>query len=201
VPGAAASDRRRICVARIGAAHGIGGEVKLWPYTAEPLDVGRYGALQTEDGQHSFEIESLRPAGDCFIARLKGVTDRSAAERLCQTHLYVSRTQLPAPPPDEFYYADLIGLAAEDCGGNSLGKVVAVHNFGAGDLLEIAPAEGGDTVLVPFTAAHVPQVDIAAGRIVLDGSAGFFEREPPSPAFSRRRTRERMGRPLPQGNG
>jgi 16S rRNA processing protein RimM len=183
-PAATGSDKHRICVARIGAAHGIGGEVKLWPYTADPLAVGRYGSLETEDGRRSFAIESLRPAGDCFIARFKGVTDRSAAERLCQTDLYVLRAQLPAPQPDEFYHADLIGLAVEDRGGKSLGAVVAVHNFGAGDLLEIAPAEGGDTVLFPFTAAHVPQVDIAAGRIVLDRLADFFERDNPRRALS-----------------
>jgi 16S rRNA processing protein RimM len=186
---ATGSDKHRICVARIGAAHGICGEVKLWPYTVEPLDVGRYGPLQTEDGQGSFEIESLRPAGDCFIAKLKGVTDRSAAERLRQTNLYVSRAQLPALPPDEFYHADLIDLAAEDRGGKSLGKVVAVHNFGAGDLLEIAPAAGGDTVLFPFTAAHVPEVDIAAGRIVLDRPDDFFEPERPPRVLSSRRAK------------
>jgi 16S rRNA processing protein RimM len=183
-------DKNRICVARIGAAHGTSGEVKLWPFTAEPQAVGGYGPLETADGARSFEIEALRPAKDCLIARLKGVTDRSAAERLCHLDLYVPRGRLPTPQHDEFYHADLIGLAVEDAGGKAIGTVVAVHNFGAGDLLEIAPAAGGDTVMLAFTAAVVPRVEIAAGRIVLDPE--LFERESPSvqgPTPPRKRAR------------
>jgi 16S rRNA processing protein RimM len=90
----------RICVARIGAAHGTAGEVRLWPFTTRPKDVASYGPLQTVDGTRVFEIASLRPAKDCLVARLKGVTDRSAAERLCNTDLYVPRERLPAPEPD-----------------------------------------------------------------------------------------------------
>ncbi len=103
------------------------------------------------------------------------MTDRSAAERLRNLDLYVPRGRLPAPQPDEFYHADLIGLAVEDGRGKPIGSVVAVHNFGAGDLLEIALAEGRETVMLPFTAAAVPQVDIAAGRIVLDPGASLVE--------------------------
>jgi 16S rRNA processing protein RimM len=183
-------DRNRICVARIGAAHGTSGEVRLWPFTAEPQAVGGYGALETADGARSFEIEAVRPAKDCLIARLKGVTDRSAAERLCNLDLYVPRERLPVAQHDEFYHADLIGLAVEDAGGKAIGSVVAVHNFGAGDLLEIAPAAGGDTVMLAFTAAVVPRVEIAAGRIVLDPE--LFERESPSaqgPTPPRKRAR------------
>jgi len=165
----------RVCVARIGAAHGTRGEVKLWPFTAAPAAVGDYGPLETADGSRSFEIEALRPAKDFFVARLKGVTDRTAAERLRNTDLYVPRERLPAPDPDEFYHADLIGLDAEDTAGKTLGTVVAVHNFGAGDLLEIAPAGGGETVMLPFTAAIVPVIEIARGQIIVDAPLGLLE--------------------------
>jgi 16S rRNA processing protein RimM len=165
----------RVCVARIGAAHGTRGEVKLWPFTAAPEAVSDYGLLETADGTRSFEIETLRPAKDFFVARLKGVTDRTAAERLRNTDLYVPRERLPAPDPDEFYHADLIGLDAQDVVGNALGSVVAVHNFGAGDLLEIAPAGGGETVMLPFTAAFVPVIEVARGRIVVDAPPGLLE--------------------------
>jgi len=157
-----------ICVARIGAAHGTGGEVRLWPFTTKPQSVGAYGPLQTADGKRTFEIETLRPAGDFLVTRFKGVTDRAAAERLCNIELYVPRERLPVPEPDEFYYADLIGLQAQDMAAKTVGSVVAVHNFGAGDLLEIAPADGGETVMLPFSATSVPIVDIASGRIVVD---------------------------------
>jgi 16S rRNA processing protein RimM len=165
----------RVCVARIGAAHGTRGEVRLWPFTAAPAAVGEYGPLETADGARSFEIEALRPAKDFFVARLKGVTDRTAAERLRNTDLYVPRERLPDPEPEEFYHADLIGLDAFDAAGAAFGTVVAVHNFGAGDLLEIAPAGGSDTVMLPFTAAIVPTVEIANGRIVVAPPAGLLE--------------------------
>jgi 16S rRNA processing protein RimM len=156
-----------ICVARIGAAHGTGGEVRLWPYTARAEDVAAYGPLQTADGTRVFEIVSLRPGKDFLVARLKGVTDRTAAERLCNTDLYVPRERLPEPEPDEFYHADLIGLRADDTAGKAVGAVVAVHNFGAGDILEIAPEAGGETLMLPFSATAVPAVEIAVGRIVI----------------------------------
>ena len=157
-------------MARIGAAHGTTGEVKLWPFTADPQAVGRYGALDAADGR-SIEIEQLRPAKGFFIARIKGVTDRNGAERLCNVDLFVPRDRLPPPAADEYYYADLIGLAAEDAAGRPIGTVIAIHDFGAGDLLEIEPASGGETMLLPFTAAVAPNVDIAARRIVLDPPA------------------------------
>jgi 16S rRNA processing protein RimM len=160
-------EKHRVCVARIGAAHGTRGEVRLWPFTAEPEAVAKYGPLETADGTACFEIESLRTAKDGFVARLKGVTDRSAAERLRNVELYVPRLRLPDPEPDEFYHADLIGLAAIEANGGALGTVIAVHNFGAGDILEIAPS-GGDPFMVPFTVAAVPVVDLAAGRIVVE---------------------------------
>jgi 16S rRNA processing protein RimM len=169
----------RVCVARIGAAHGTRGEVKLWPFTASAEAVGDYGPLETADGTRAFEIEAMRPAKDFFVVRLKGVSDRTAAERLRNIDLYVPRERLPAPEPDEFYHADLVGLDVRDAAGTALGIVIAVHNFGAGDLLEIAPATGGETVMLPFTAATVPAVEIAGGRIIVDAPTGLFE---PAPA-------------------
>ena len=156
----------RVCVAQIGAAHGVRGEVRLKSFTEDPLNVTRYGALETEDGRR-FEVEALRPAKDVLIARLKGVADRNAAAALKNTRLYVPRERLPQPADDEFYQADLIGLAAHTRDGAPFGTVMAVHNFGAGDLLEIEPAAGGATVMLPFTRAVVPVVEIASGRIVV----------------------------------
>jgi 16S rRNA processing protein RimM len=164
----------RVCVARIGAAYGTGGEVKLWPFTARAEAVAAYGPLQTADGTRTFEIEALRPAKDFLVARLKGVTDRASAERLRNTDLYVPRERLPVPEAEEFYYADLIGLHAEDRAGRAVGVVVAVHNFGAGDILEIAPIADGDTVMLPFSTAAVPSVEVATGRIVVDVPEGLF---------------------------
>ncbi len=169
--------QNRVCVARIGAAHGTGGEVKLWPFTGRAEAVAAYGPLQTADGSRVFEIEALRPAKDFLVARLKGVTDRAAAERLCNTELYVPRERLPIPEPDEFYYADLVGLRAEDTAGGAIGVVVAVHNFGAGDILEIAPDAGGETVMLPFSTAAVPGVEVAIGRIVVTLPEGLLAPE------------------------
>jgi 16S rRNA processing protein RimM len=156
---------KRICVARIGAAHGTTGEVRLWSFTADPRAVASYGALTTADGR-TIEIASLRTGKEFLIARIAGVTDRNGAERLCNLDLFIPRDRLPPPAADEFYHTDLIGLTAQDRDGRALGTVVAVHNFGAGDLLEIAPARG-DTLLLPFTTEVAPEIDIAGGRIVL----------------------------------
>ena len=162
-----AADSKRICVARIGAAHGIRGEMRLWPFTADPLAVAAYGPLESADGVR-FEIEALRPGKGFLVVRLKGIADRSAAERLNNAELFVPRERLPEPDAEgEYYHADLIGLAAVDAGGTALGTVVAVQNFGAGDLIEIQPPGGGETVLLPFTATVVPVVDIAGGRLVV----------------------------------
>ncbi len=158
----------RVCIAQIGAAHGVRGEVRLKAFTEDPLSVARYGALETEDGKQRFEIEAVRPAKDMLVARLKGVSDRDAAERLKNLRLYVSRERLPKPADDEFYVADLVGLAAVRTNGEAVGTVKAVHNFGAGDLLEIEPADGGATVMLPFNETAVPRVDVAARKIVVE---------------------------------
>ena len=158
----------RIRVARIGAAHGIRGEVKLWSFTEDPLAVTDYGPLETEDGARRFEIEAARLAKDHLVARLKGVADRDAAEKLRNTDLFVSRDRLPPiEDADTFYHADLVGLAAVGEDGAALGTVTAIHNFGAGDLIEIASAAGGEALLLPFNETTVPTIDLKAGRLVV----------------------------------
>lgn len=156
----------RVCVAQIGAPHGVRGEVRLRAFTVDPATVTRLGPLTSRDGR-SFTIETLRPAKDVFVARLKGVGDRTAAEKLTNLELYVAREALPEPEAEEFYHADLIGLAATRADGTAVGTVVAVHNFGAGDVLELRPASG-PTVMLPFTRAAVPVVDVAGRRLVVD---------------------------------
>ena len=157
----------QICVARIGAAHGVRGAVKLWTFTEDPLAVRDYGPLTTKDGARQFEVTHLREAKDHLVATLKGVTTRDDAERLNGLELYVPRDRLPETDDDEYYHADLIGLAAVNAAGERLGRVVAIHNFGAGDIIEIAPPNG-PTMLLPFTNAVVPTVDLAGGRVVIE---------------------------------
>jgi 16S rRNA processing protein RimM len=158
----------RICVAQIGAAHGLRGEVRLRSFTEDPAAVTGYGPLESEDGTRRFEIEALRPAKDHFVARLAGVADRDAAEKLTNLKLYVPRDRLPPAPDDgTFYHADLVGLAAVTRDGAALGTVTAILNFGAGDLVEIKPVGGGEPLMVPFTDTTVPEIDVAAGRMVV----------------------------------
>jgi 16S rRNA processing protein RimM len=155
----------RITLATIGAPHGVKGEVRVKSFAAEPMALAAYGTLFAEDGR-VFEIERLRPAKGVLVAKFRGIDDRDAAERLKGVSLSVERSALPAPDTNEFYHADLIGLQAVDSTGDPLGSVVAVQNFGAGDILEIASAQGL-SLLVPFTKEHVPDIDVAAGRLVV----------------------------------
>jgi 16S rRNA processing protein RimM len=157
----------QICVARIGAAHGVRGQVKLWTFTEDPLAVKSYGPLSTKDGSRQFEVTHVREAKDHLVATLKGIATRNDAERLNGIELFVARDKLPATEEDEYYHADLIGLAAVTATDKPLGRVIAIHNFGAGDIIEIAPSEG-PTLLLPFTNAVVPTVDLAGGRVVIE---------------------------------
>src|SRR3954463_5730167 len=159
--------RAQICVARIGAAHGVRGAVKLWTFTEDPLAVKRYGPLATKDGMRSFEVTHAREAKGHLVATLKGIGTREDAERLNGIELYIPRDKLPATDADEYYHADLIGLAAVSAAAQPIGRVVAIHNFGAGDIIEIAPLRGTN-LLLPFTNAVVPTVDIAAGHVVIE---------------------------------
>ena len=156
-----------ICVARIGAAHGVRGAVKLWTFTEDPFAVKDYGPLTTRDGARQFEVTHAREAKDHLVATLKGIATREDAERLNGIELYIAREKLPATDEDEYYHADLIGLAAVNTANEPLGRVTAIHNFGAGDIIEIAPAQG-PTMLLPFTNAVVPTVDLADGRVVIE---------------------------------
>jgi 16S rRNA processing protein RimM len=157
---------KRICVARIGAAHGVRGDVRLWTFTDDPLAVAAYGPLTTRDGARQFSLANAREAKGHLVATLEGVTTREAAEALNGVELYVARDRLPAPGDDEFYYADLIGLRAVTPAGSPLGRIIAVHNFGAGDVIEI---EGeGVSELLPFNRATVPTIDLAQGFAVIE---------------------------------
>ena len=156
----------KILLARIGAAHGVRGEVRVKAFTADPMALREYGPLAAGDGR-LFQVERLRLAKEVVIAKFRGIDDRNAAEALNGTDLFVLRERLPAPEEeDEFYHADLLGLAAFGAAGDPLGTVVAVHNFGAGDILDIAPSRG-PSILVPFTRDCVPSVDLAAGRLLV----------------------------------
>jgi 16S rRNA processing protein RimM len=178
-----------VCVARIGAAHGVRGAVKLWTFTENPLAVTRYGPLFSKDGARSFEVAHAREGKGHLVATLKGVTNRNEAESLNGLELYVAREKLPATEDDEYYHADLIGLAAETAAGEPLGRVVAIHNFGAGDIIEIAPP-GGATMLLPFTNAVVPTVDLAGGRVVIDPPQEIEGEYPAGDENTLRRSRE-----------
>jgi len=166
-----------VVVGQVGAAHGIKGEVRLRSFTETPMDIAGYAPLTAPDGR-CFEIEAARPAAgsapDMLVVRFKGIDERGAAEALNGIELSVTRDRLPEPQEDEFYHADLIGLAAVTVGGQTLGTVIAVNNYGAGDILEIAPPRG-TPILVPFTRAAVPEVDVTGGRVVVDPPPGLIE--------------------------
>ncbi len=157
-----------ICIGAIAGAFGINGEVRLKSFCSEPSDIAAYGVLTTEDGSREFRITLTRPVAGGLGARLQGVSTREQAEALRGVSLFVPRERLPSLPDDEFYHSDLIGLAAFDTGGEPLGQVTAIHNHGAGDIIEISPTRHKSALLLPFTKTIVPNVDVLAGRIVID---------------------------------
>jgi 16S rRNA processing protein RimM len=165
-------DSDLILVGAFGAAVGLTGEVTLASFTADPTGIARLGPLIAKDGRR-FEILSLRTNTKGCVARVKGIETREAAEALKGVALHVARASLPPTSDEDYYHADLIGLAAVTLTGEALGEIAAVHNFGAGDLLELRFAARAKTVLVPFTREAVPGVDIAAGRVVIDSGAAF----------------------------
>jgi len=162
------------CVGAIAGGFGVQGEVRLKSFCADPAAIAGYAPLVTEDGR-SFGVRLLRPIPGAFAARLTGVATREEAEALKGTRLYAPRDRLPPLGDDEFYHADLIGLAVVDAGGVALGVVRAVLDHGAGDILEVA-RPGKPELLLPFTRAVVPTVDIAGRRIVVDPPEGLLER-------------------------
>lgn len=162
----------KVCVGAIAGAFGVRGEVRLKSFTAEPEDLVAYGPLQTEDGAQSFDVTLTGQTKGALVGRLSGVATKEMADRLKGLRLYVDRAKLPDPEDDEYYHADLIGLEVFDTGGDPLGRVKAVLNHGASDILEIDPTDGGASVLLPFTQEAVPTVDLGAGRIVADPPEG-----------------------------
>ncbi len=180
MPVSATSDTLLLMGAILGA-HGIKGEVKVKSFAAQPSDIAAYGPLSDAKEKRRFELSIVGTADatrGVLIARIAGVADRNAAEALKGTELYVAREKLPhLMDTDEFYFADLIGLLAVDAGGKPYGRIVSVDNYGAGELLLVAPEEGSDrdSFVVPFTKTFVPAVDVAAGKVVLKLPADFFE--------------------------
>lgn len=164
----------RICLGVITGPHGVQGTVRIKSFTEVPEDVARYGPLSDQSGRRRFEVQILGIAKGVVIARLSGVEDRVRAEGLRGVRLYLPRSALPQTEADEYYHADLIGLEAVLGDGTPVGRVRAVHDFGAGDTLELA-RPGAPPIMVPFTRAIVPIVELAAGRLVLDPPPGLFE--------------------------
>ena len=162
----APSEQKLVCVAAVAAAHGVRGALKLKTFTEDPENVGDYGPLLDEAGAELFAVRVIAPAKGGVIALAEGITDREAADALRGLRLYVPRARLPEPEPDSFYYEDLVGLGVVDSDGRNLGQVVAVHDFGAGEVLEYRDGEGREAML-PFTAALIPEVDLERGRLVL----------------------------------
>ncbi|MFG5117555.1 ribosome maturation factor RimM [Methylorubrum sp. POS3] len=182
----ASPDPNLVLLGEFGRPHGLHGEVRLKSYTGDPTAIAAYGPLRLPDGR-MVELEDARqaPGGspDLLIVRVKGITHRSGVEALSRLTLAIARDKLgQAAEEDEFFLTDLIGLTVVDGSGTALGTIVAVPNYGGGDLLEIRPAAGGPTALLPFTKAFVPSLDIAGGRIVADPPGDLFAPPGPKPA-------------------
>lgn len=164
----------RICVGAIAGSYGVKGEVRLKSFCADPEAISEYDPLFSEDGSKKYSFTLTRAVKNGFSAKIKGVTNKEQAEKLRGIRLFADRNQLPELPDDEFYHADLIGLIVLDTGGNNLGRVKNVQNFGAGDLLEIEGSALENTALLPFTKEVVPTVDLTGGRIIADPPEGVF---------------------------
>ncbi|MCL3881282.1 ribosome maturation factor RimM [Marivita sp. GX14005] len=164
----------KICVGAIAGAFGVRGEVRLKSFTADPKEIASYAPLETSDGARRFDVKITRQINNGLAARLSGITSKEEADALRGTQLFVPRDRLPSLPDDEFYHADLIGLEVTDTGGTPLGKVLAVLNNGADDLLEISAPGQKQSVLLPFTKSAVPTVDLAQKKIVADPPEGLF---------------------------
>ncbi|MGL6209642.1 MAG: ribosome maturation factor RimM [Paracoccaceae bacterium] len=163
----------RVCVGAIAGSFGVTGEVRLKSFCTEPEAIAAYGPLYTEDGNRSFTVKLTRSVAGGVGARLSGVATKEQADALKGTGLYADRARMPKLPDDEFYHADLIGMEAMDPGGALIGKVDAIHNHGAGDLLELTGPGLKQSLLIPFTVAVVPTVDLAARRLIVDLPEGL----------------------------
>ena len=165
---------QRVCLGRIAGAHGVRGLVRVESFAANPADLAAYGPLGDESGRCCFVLALVGTARGQLLARIEGVGDRDAAEALKGQRLYLARAALPAPAAEEYYHSDLLGLACDGPDGAPFGTVKALYNFGAGDLLEVERASG-ERVLLPFTRAAVPTIDLAAGRLVVVPPEGEAE--------------------------
>lgn len=163
-----------ICVGAIAGSFGVRGDVRLKSFCADPAAIADYAPLSTEDGSRSFDVVLTGSIKTGFTARLTGITSKEQADALRGTRLFAPRDRLPSLPDDEYYHADLIGLAVHDTGGALIGTVQSVQNHGATDLLELKRPGGGETLLLPFTLEAVPTVDLAARRIIADPPEGLF---------------------------
>ncbi len=171
-------DQRLILVGHVSGAFGVKGEVRFHAYTADPLALTAYGPLLRADGSHALTVLAARPTKDGVIGRVKEIATKEEADALRNLKLYVPRDAFPAPDDDEFYLADLLGLEARDADGVALGTVKTVQNFGADDMLEIAPVAGGQTWYLPFTKACVPDLHLSDGWLLAIPPAETGEREP-----------------------
>jgi 16S rRNA processing protein RimM len=168
---------QRVLMGVITGAHGLRGLLRVKSFAAEADGISAYGPLEDEGGARRFALEHVGAAKGVLIMRLGGVSDRDAAEALKGVRLYLPRAALPEPGEEEYYHADLVGLEARLTDGTALGRVKAVHEFGAGDSLEVERPDGR-TLFVPFTTAVVPEVDIKAGRLVIDPPDGLLDNRP-----------------------
>mgnify|MGYP001085920718 CR=1 FL=1 len=164
----------RVIVGAIGGSFGVQGEVRLKSFCADPQAIADYTPLYTEDGRAFAQVVLTGQLKNGFTARINGVVTKEDADDLRNVSLYAERALMPSLPDDEYYYADLIGLTVVDTGGATLGTVKNVMDHGAGDLLEITVPGQAETILLPFTQAAVPTVDLTAKRIVADPPDGLF---------------------------
>jgi 16S rRNA processing protein RimM len=165
----------RVLLGVVAAPHGVRGLVRIRSYTEEPMAVARYGPLSDETGRKQYRVEALSTVKDAVLARIEGVADRTAAEALRGLRLYVERERLPATDEREWYEADIIGLAAVGRDGRDWGKVIAFHDFGAGRTMEISGGSASrSSVMLPFTAEAVPEIDVEGGKVVVDPPAGVL---------------------------
>lgn len=164
----------KICVGVIGGAYGVRGELRIKSFCAVGEDIEAYSPLSSEDGKSAFHLAIIRPIKNGFAARIAEVGTKEEADALRGVQLFAERTQLPSLPDDEYYHADLVGLQVRDTGGATLGAIKTVLDHGAGDILEIQLEGSSETVLLPFTLALVPTVDLASGTIIADPPEGLF---------------------------
>lgn len=164
----------KVCLGAITGSYGVRGEARVKSFCADPSAIGDYGTLTDDEGR-TYTLTVTRPVKGGYAVRLSGVKSKETADGLRGQKLWAPRSALPELPDDEYYYSDLIGMTAVDTGGETLGRIHAVHDHGAGDILELRPIKGPGTILVPFTQAVVPTVDLAARRVVIDPPAGLFD--------------------------